>query len=770
MPKTPFVISKVGRPYPDNWPWGTPHRHPLDDFLPFEGFNVEVPEEGTAVSNIARSVREAKIAFGSLVSVPALFACDVEDGDIVIPLPCKCDDDEACNELMETLAKIGKLPDAIWVPAFRETTDSSISALSAVDVTTYDPPFFGVAYRKIERVMVGPIVVHPRFRFHTGDKVYADKNGNLTTTTNENMVGVCLAPGSVYLLQYASSLKAAMEDLYSNAVKDTIDKIEDEGLDGDKIGVTTDGTTLERPLEIRFGDVVNVKDFGAKGDGKTNDTNAFNLAIARAQQLGSNVCLFIPVGTYLVTTLPNVPCYGPGVVKFEEKSYGPFELMFVENGGIQRTANGRFTVDFSKMDSKTLSELIKQLLPESGGGLTTDENGKLIIDLDLMTKEELEDFINSLLPEDGDNDSGLSVDINGKLNVDFSNMSDTGRANLISILVKEGGGLDVDEAGKLFVDFSKMSTEAFENMLKTLKLTIWLHEDKNFYVDGTTGDDTIEPGRGESKDKPFKTIKAAVYYVTAYYNVDIYNAYILVAPGIYEENDIRLNTFASIGGAITIMPEGDPHSVTIRDVGVGSTFIVTGLRWRLRHLVIDKTVNQHDFPYRRYYTAVHVGTSGALYLEGCNVSITYAGAASAGGVSMFLLVAENSGVMYVTPYDGVTPNLVVRKGNSDVSVFIQTSFGGRVFLQRTQVGTQPATINAFGECYIFATAYNGASIDATEVEGSDLTIQVPVGKAVTGMRFHVVNKGSIYVGGRGQNFFPGSTAGIVEAATFGLYT
>lgn len=718
MPKTPFVISKVGRPYPDNWPWGTPHRHPLDDFLPFEGFNVEVPEEGTAVSNIARSVREAKIAFGSLISVPALFACDVEDGDIVIPLPCKCDDDEACNELMETLAKIGKLPDAIWIPAFRETTDSSISALSAVDVTTYDPPFFGVAYRKIERVMVGPIVVHPRFRFHTGDKVYADKNGNLTTTTNENMVGVCLAPGSVYLLQYASSLKAAMEDLYSNAVKDTIDKIEDEGLDGDKIGVTADGTTLERPLEIRFGDVVNVKDFGAKGDGKTNDTNAFNLAIARAQQLGSNVCLFIPVGTYLVTTLPNVPCYGPGSIKYGSYTYSPFELLFKLNGAIQKDTNGRYKVDFTEMSEADLAALIKQLLPATGGGLTTDEDGKLVLD--------------------------------------FSQLTTTQKKDLISQIVQEGGGLSVDKNGQIYVDFDSMPTDKFEAMLKSIRVPIWLSADKNFYVNQATGSDTLDAGRGESADKPFLSIQAAVDYIADNYNLSNYYATIRVAANYNSTSEIVLKSYSTVGGSIII---SGPDQYDLSKTVIGRVQLDKSCIYTLRNLTV-KVGSSSTF-----IAGVWV-QAGRLDLQ--NVLVDMADSVVSNG-SLYAIAAESSG--FVRIYS--TNSLEIKSGCT-------------IKVGPAMMGTTKALLmaNSGGNIQFAADILVDGSADLTySVTAINLGIirrtlstlinpgRLPTFTAngtITGYRYRAAANGIIATASGGPEFFPGSTEGVTS--TGGQYS
>lgn len=64
--------------------------------------------------------------------------------------------------------------------------------------------------------------------------------------------------------------------------------------------VTAQGSTVARALQRRFADVVNVKDFGAKGDGITDDTEAIQDALDFCGN--SNVAWF-PPGTYIVTSL-----------------------------------------------------------------------------------------------------------------------------------------------------------------------------------------------------------------------------------------------------------------------------------------------------------------------------------------------------------------------------------------------------------------------------------------------------------------------------------
>jgi len=57
------------------------------------------------------------------------------------------------------------------------------------------------------------------------------------------------------------------------------------------------GSTTARTLANRFADVVNVKDFGAVGDGVADDTAAIQAAI----NAGGNRSIYIPQGTYKVT-------------------------------------------------------------------------------------------------------------------------------------------------------------------------------------------------------------------------------------------------------------------------------------------------------------------------------------------------------------------------------------------------------------------------------------------------------------------------------------
>lgn len=77
-------------------------------------------------------------------------------------------------------------------------------------------------------------------------------------------------------------------------------------------GVTA-ANPITRTMQQKFDDMASVKDFGATGDGSTDDTAAINRALyqlfSRATNTEIRRSLYFPAGTYIVTDVLKIPTY-----------------------------------------------------------------------------------------------------------------------------------------------------------------------------------------------------------------------------------------------------------------------------------------------------------------------------------------------------------------------------------------------------------------------------------------------------------------------------
>lgn len=92
------------------------------------------------------------------------------------------------------------------------------------------------------------------------------------------------------LVESATWVRAALGNF-----DDVLQALYDASDDIGAADVVARGTTARRTLSARLGETVNVKDFGAKGDGVTDDTAAFEAALA------TGCAVFVPEGVYSVS-------------------------------------------------------------------------------------------------------------------------------------------------------------------------------------------------------------------------------------------------------------------------------------------------------------------------------------------------------------------------------------------------------------------------------------------------------------------------------------
>ena len=354
---------------------------------------------------------------------------------------------------------------------------------------------------------------------------------------------------------------------------------------------------------------------------------------------------------------------------------------------------------------------------------------------------------------------GLAVDARtGKLYVDFSLVPDDQMQAIVLAMVQQGGGLAVDRAGKLYVDFGSMPTEKFEAMLKSIRVPVWLTANKNFYVNGAIGSDTVDAGRGETAGKPFKTLQACLNYVCDNFNISRYVCTINVARGTYSYFGIA--DFARTTGYITIT--GESAATTIVEATNRSAGSFSAGSWKLKKIKFREVVS--DIPVGGAWVEGNalsvMGTAQMSLHEDFEAEIIASPSVSVVSTGAFraISLADSSLVTIykakITATDN-TPGQVVKGRMAGL-----VSYGSSVCNLRG-VNTGDVCLEINGDFKASVTA-NGGYINRNAV-----VMPVVTGTS-QGKRYTALNGGRIVTMG-GPDYFPGATAGTVETSTFSWY-
>ncbi len=236
-------------------------------------------------------------------------------------------------------------------------------------------------------------------------------------------------------------------------------------IDGNNIVVTAAGTPTERLLKDRFNDILNVKDYGAKGNGIADDTAAFQAAAIAAED--KNAVVYVPYGVYKVSepvegefiSFGHPTITGEGSVTFLLDLYND---LVHKTQDVDETITGDKTfadkvtfdgpVDFKdplNLNEEALSSLAEALLaPEDNGfAALNTTNNKFRINPDEFIKAN----------------SGLATETQNninKLKIDLSNADRATLDKITQFIIKNNGGLSIDpDTGKLQVDFQDLTVE-----------------------------------------------------------------------------------------------------------------------------------------------------------------------------------------------------------------------------------------------------------------------------------------------------------------------
>lgn len=321
-------------------------------------------------------------------------------------------------------------------------------------------------------------------------------------------------------------------------------------------------------------------------------------------------------------------------------------------------------------------------------------------------------------------------------------------------------GFKVNSDGTVSVDFSSMSQTDKDALFKELKLPIWLTGNTNFYVNGTTGSDTLDDGRGLTADKPFKTIQACVNYVTSTYNLVNYNAVINVAAGTYSVgNLLTLGGYNSTTGMITIRGAGSGSTILTYS-GLGTALrVLGGSTWRFIDISFVHNIQQRSTS----ISCFSVSSNSTLFLSGgCNFTVNNTAPASgtpaiylfnvASGCNLTIDGSLNIGVVSPVTDNSrlhvfqIAGDFYINKASTAYTLDIQTP--------ANMPGTRTLIMQQRG----FGTITGAGQYPWPIITGN-----------VTGKRYEITGGSAFDSGGLGTEILPGTVAGTVETSTYSWY-
>ena len=270
-----------------------------------------------------------------------------------------------------------------------------------------------------------------------------------------------------------------------------------------------------------------------------------------------------------------------------------------------------------------------------------------------------------------------------------------------------------------------------------------------FYVNQTTGSDTLDEGRGESTEKPFKTIQAAVDYIANNYNMATFTATVRVASGYNNVNELlSLKDFNRTSGCIEITSVSGSRE----DVKVG------GVALRYPGLYILRSISIKTPSYTDAVSANYAIYCNAGQIDLYDINIDFTGLNTT--TSFYTIGADNTGLIriYATTSEDF-PSGITITGSDDITagnITMMAALSGGIIQFSADI-----TVVGDIDVYIFAAASllgiirRSTSVFANPGRAPVITTT----GTITGTRYVVNTNGIIESGGGGAELFPGSISG-----------
>lgn len=400
-----------------------------------------------------------------------------------------------------------------------------------------------------------------------------------------------------------------------------------------------------------------------------------------------------------------------------------------------------------------------------------------------VTNEKLADqavtiakIANALLATQSQAEAGTSSDvlmtplrvkqaIEKALEEDLPKASET---QLGGVKITGDDGLTIASDGTLAVDFSQMPTDKFEDLVKSIRVPIWLTGNKSFYVNAKTGVDNDDEGRGMSSSKPWKTLPYALRYVTDNYNLSTYTATIYLAPGDYGDSSwTKTSDFCELyafQGSGQIIISGN----SVQDA---QTTI-------LHYLLESEAANGYMFRNITVYPCIKASSvAGFMVFNISKATINYQNTylnlghiekETTANRARTVFGFSNYSFLRVYATNGSQPSgITISYGGTDanITLFDLQSATAQFSADINVISGNSATT----ESSVFVNANYLGSFRNTnstfENPGRAPQINVSEGVTVTGTRYTARNNSIISTGGKGENYFPGTVAGFTASGS-----